>query len=82
MVLLEGATLALLGGVIGGIAAFITVYVGQFTMTMEGVNIEMSTGPSAAIMGIVLALGLGMFAALLPALRLARTDIVTCFRAV
>ncbi|MAI66715.1 MAG: hypothetical protein CMJ26_02415 [Phycisphaerae bacterium] len=82
MVLLEGATLALLGGVIGGIAAFITVYVGQFTMTMEGVNIEMSTGPSAAIIGIVLALGLGMFAALLPALRLARTDIVTCFRAV
>ena len=82
MVLLEGATIALIGGVLGGIAAFLTVYFGQFTMTMEGVNIEMATGPSAAIMGIVLALGLGMFAALLPALRLARTDIATCFRAV
>ena len=82
MVLIEGATIALIGGILGGIAAYVTVQLGKFTMTMEGVNIEMATGPSAAIMGIVLALGLGMFAALLPALRLARTDIASCFRAV
>lgn len=82
MVLLEGATIALIGGIVGGIAAYLTVQFGQFTMTMEGVNIEMSTGPAAALMGVALALGLGMFAALLPALRLARTDIATCFRAV
>ena len=82
MVLLEGASIALIGGVLGGIAAFVTVQLGQFTMTMEGVNIEMATGPSAAVMGVLLALGLGLFAALLPALRLARTDIATCFRAV
>lgn len=82
MVLLEGASIALFGGVIGGIAAYATVQFGQFTMTMEGVNIEMSTGPAAAIMGIALALALGMFAAMIPALRLARTNIATCFRAV
>ena len=82
MVLIEGATIALIGGVLGGIAAYATVQLGRFTMTMEGVNIEIATGPSAAIMGIVLALGLGLFAALLPALRLARTDIASCFRAV
>ena len=82
MVLIEGAMIAFIGGIFGGIAAFATVRLGQFTMTMEGVNIEMATGPSAAIIGIVLALSLGMIAALLPALRLARTDIATCFRAV
>jgi len=82
MVLLEGASIALFGGVLGGIAAYVTVQLGQFNMTMEGVNIEMATGPTAAIMGIVLALALGMFAAMIPALRLARTDIATCFRAV
>ena len=42
----------------------------------------MSTGPAAAIMGVVLALALGLFAAMIPALRLARTDIASCFRAV
>lgn len=82
MVLLEGALIALIGGVLGGIAAFITVRLGQFTMTMEGVNIEMASGPSAAIMGVVLSLALGLFAAMIPALRLARTDIASCFRAV
>lgn len=82
MVLLEGAAIALLGGVVGGIAAIITVRFGQFTMTMEGVNIQMSTGPYAALMGVALALALGLFAAMIPALRLVRTDIASCFRAV
>jgi putative ABC transport system permease protein len=82
MVLLEGASIALIGGLVGGIAAFIAVRIGQFTMTMEGVNIEMASGPSAVIAGIVIAFALGLFAAVIPALRLARTDIATCFRAV
>lgn len=82
MVLLEGATIALIGGLVGGIAAFIVVRVGQFTMTMEGVNIEIASGPSAVIVGVVIAFALGLLAAVIPALRLARTDIATCFRAV
>ncbi len=82
MVLLEGAFIALIGGLVGGIAAFVVVRVGQFTMTMEGVNIEMASGPSAVIAGIVIAFSLGLLAAVIPALRLARTDIATCFRAV
>ena len=82
MVLLEGAFIALLGGIFGGVLAFTAVQLGQFTMTMEGVNIEMSTEPTAAFVGVALALALGMFAAMIPALRLARTDIASCFRAV
>lgn len=82
MVLLEGAFIALVGGIFGGVVAFAAVQLGQFTMTMEGVNIEMSTEPTAAFVGVALALALGMFAAMIPALRLARTDIASCFRAV
>jgi putative ABC transport system permease protein len=82
MVLLEGAFIALVGGIFGGVLAFAAVQLGQFTMTMEGVNIEMSTEPTAAFVGVALALALGMFAAMIPALRLARTDIASCFRAV
>ena len=82
MVLLEGVFIALAGGIFGGIAAFVAVQLGQFTMTMEGVNIEIASDPTAAIVGVALALALGMFAAMIPALRLARTDIASCFRAV
>jgi putative ABC transport system permease protein len=82
MVLLEGVFIALAGGIIGGVAAFVAVQLGQFTMTMEGVNIEIASDPTAAIVGVALALALGMFAAMIPALRLARTDIASCFRAV
>jgi len=82
MVLLEGVFIALAGGIFGGVAAFVTVQLGQFTMTMEGVNIEIASDPTAAIVGVALALALGMFAAMIPALRLARTDIASCFRAV
>jgi putative ABC transport system permease protein len=82
MVLLEGMFIALVGGIFGGIAAFVVVQLGQFTMTMEGVNIEMASEPTAAFVGVALALALGMFAAMIPALRLARTDIASCFRAV
>jgi len=82
MVLLEGISIALIGSIIGGTAAFLTVQLGQFTISMEGVKIEMATEPTAALIGIILALSLGLFAALIPALRLARTDIASCFRAV
>ncbi|MBC8200926.1 MAG: ABC transporter permease [Planctomycetes bacterium] len=82
MVLIEGMFIALVGGIFGGIAAFVAVQLGQFTMTMEGVNIEMASEPTVAFVGVALALALGMFAAMIPALRLARTDIASCFRAV
>jgi len=78
MVLLEGATIALIGGLVGGLAAFVVVSVGHFPLTMEG----MASGPAAVIAGIVIAFALGLLAAVIPALRLARTDIATCFRAV
>jgi len=51
-------------------------------MTMEGASIEMSTSVNTAFMGIGLALALGMLAGVVPALRLSRRDIATCFRAV
>jgi len=82
MVMIEGAAIALIGGLLGGTAAFATVKLGHFTMTMEGVNIELSTKPSVALLGIAISLGLGIFAAVVPAIRLARTDIAGCFRAV
>jgi putative ABC transport system permease protein len=82
MVVVEGALLGLSGGVLGAVAAWGTIRFGRFAMTMEGASIEMSTSVDTALMGIGLALALGMLAGLVPALRLSRRDIATCFRAV
>lgn len=82
MVLVEGALLGLLGGLIGALGAWGTAQLGRFAMTMEGTSIEMSTSFSTAAMGIGLALLLGVLAGLVPAIRLSRRDIATCFRAV
>lgn len=82
MVLVEGALLGLFGGLLGALGAWGTAKLGRFAMTMEGTSIEMSTSFSTAAMGIGLALLLGVLAGLMPALRLSRRDIATCFRAV
>lgn len=82
MVVVEGAMLGLAGGVLGAVAAWGTINLGRFAMTMEGASIEMSTSVNTAFMGIGLALALGILAGVVPALRLRRRDIATCFRAV
>jgi putative ABC transport system permease protein len=82
MVVLEGAALGLAGGLAGAIAAFLTVRLGNFSLTMEGLNIEIVAGWLAPTLGIAAALTLGLLAGVVPAIRLARRDIAFCFRAV
>jgi len=82
MVVLEGATLGLAGGLIGAAAAFLTVRLGHFSLTMEGLNVEIAAGWIAPVLGITAALALGLLAGIVPAVRLARRDIASCFRAV
>ena len=82
MVLVEGAMLGLAGGVLGALGAWATIRLGRFAMTMEGAAIEMSTSFTTAATGIALALLLGVMAGVVPAVRLSRRDIATCFRAV
>jgi ABC-type antimicrobial peptide transport system permease subunit len=49
---------------------------------MEGLNVEIAAGWLAPTLGIVAALTLGLLAGIVPAIRLARRDIASCFRAV
>ena len=82
MVVLEGAALGLAGGLAGAIAAFLTVRLGNFSLTMEGLNIEIVAGWLAPTLGIAAALTLGLLAGVVPAIRLALRDFASCFRAV
>ena len=81
MVLLEGATLGLLGGVLGAGAASALTFFGHYSMTMEGLNIELVAEGSIALIGTAIAVTLGLLAGLVPALHAARTEITQGFRA-
>ncbi len=82
MVLMEGAILGLLGGAVGAIASVALMMVGRFNLTMEGVNIEVAHDPRLAFVGAGIALGLGLLAGVVPALRAARAEISEGLRAV
>ncbi|MCH2140211.1 MAG: ABC transporter permease [Phycisphaerales bacterium] len=82
MVVLEGAIMGLAGGLLGALAALATVRLGHFSLTMEGLNIEIASNWTAPAWGVSAALTLGLLAGVVPAIRLARRDIAACFRAV
>lgn len=82
MVLLEGAILGLIGGGIGAFAAWAFTKIGRFSMTMEGLNIEISSDPNVLFVGIILALLLGLLAGIVPAWRVSQREIAHSFRAV
>ncbi|MCH2162230.1 MAG: ABC transporter permease [Phycisphaerales bacterium] len=82
MVLLEGATLGLIGGMVGAIAAAALIHFGHFSMTMEGLNVEIISNPLLAVIGTGIAVALGLVAGAVPAWRAGRTEIAQGFRAV
>ena len=82
MILLEGAILGILGGGVGALAAWLFTKIGRFSMTMEGLNVEISSDPTVLAIGIGLALLLGLLAGVVPAWRASRREIAHSFRAV
>ena len=82
MVLLEGAILGFFGGILGGVGAELLIRFGRFSMTMEGLNVEIVSNPTLAITGTSVAVCLGILAGAVPAWRAAHTEIAQSFRAV
>ena len=54
----------------------------SYSMTMEGLNVEISSDPLILVIGITIALALGVLAGIVPAWRVSRLEISQCFRAV
>jgi putative ABC transport system permease protein len=82
MVVIEGAALGVAGGILGALGAFAAIELGNFSLTMEGLNVEVAGGWTAPLLGITAAISLGLLAGIVPAIRLARRDIASCFRAI
>jgi putative ABC transport system permease protein len=82
MIITEGLLMGLVGGAVGASAAFAVVKVGRFSMTMEGLNVEVGSDPSILIVGLVISIVIGVLAGLVPAWQSTRHEIAACFRAV
>jgi putative ABC transport system permease protein len=82
LVLAEGMLLGLAGGAAGAIAAHVFVARGRFSLSMEGLNVEIAADPSIIVTGLLLSIVLGVLAGVVPAWQASRREIAACFRAV
>ena len=82
LIVTEGVLLGVIGGGAGALAAYILVTRGRFSLTMEGLNVEIASDPSILLVGLVLSVLLGVVAGLIPAWQASRREIAACFRAV
>ncbi|MCP3903927.1 MAG: FtsX-like permease family protein [Planctomycetes bacterium] len=82
LVIVEGALMGVLGGTAGAIAAFLVVHRGRFSLTMEGLNVEITADPTIIVIGLLMSVALGVGAGLVPAWQVSRREIAASFRAV
>ena len=68
--------------VVGAVASVVLMTVGRFSLSMEGVNIEVAHDPDLALVGAGIAIALGLLAGAVPAFRAARAEISEGLRAV
>lgn len=82
LIIAESATLCLVGGAIGSIAAFAVLRFGNFSLSIEGTSMNVAAEPSLILVGLTITAGAGILAALVPALNASRRQISESFRAV
>lgn len=82
MILAEGVLIGLIGGVLGTFIAAVVVQYGQFSLSTEGMSINVAADLRVMLLGLVISAGVGVLAGLVPALQAGRREIAHCFRAV
>lgn len=82
LIVAESLVLSLAGGLLGTVAALAVSWLGQFSLTSEGLSIVIHAGPATLAVGLGVCVLVGIGAGLLPALRAARLSTAEAFRAV
>ncbi|MGE3108879.1 MAG: ABC transporter permease [Phycisphaerales bacterium] len=82
LIIAEGVVIGLLGGVLGTVLAVGIVRLGRFSISAEGLSINVTADTVVILTGLGLAAGVGVLAGLVPAWRASRREIAHCFRAV
>ncbi len=82
LVVMEGLTLSLAGGLLGVGGALAAIRLTAFSLSNEGLSIAFGAGPSVWASGLGACLLLGMLAGAVPAWRATRIPVAATFRAV
>lgn len=80
LVLADGVLLGLAGGLVGVGGAWAALWLGAYSISSEGLSIVFLPTPATMLIAIAVAVVLGLGAALLPAWRAARADLVASLR--
>ncbi len=82
LIVLEGALVSLIGGLLGAAGAMALLRFGAYSLTTEGTSINFHARPEIFFTGMAISVLLGIGAGLVPAWQASRRDIVESFRAV
>ncbi|MGH7177212.1 MAG: ABC transporter permease [Tepidisphaeraceae bacterium] len=82
LIIVEGLLLGLIGGAIGAGAAIAVVRYGRFTLSAEGLSMQMTAGVDVITPALLIAGLLGALAGIVPAIQASRRPIVTSLRAI
>jgi putative ABC transport system permease protein len=82
LIISEGALVGVIGGVLGTLIAATLLTYRTFSLTTEGLSINVKSDPMIIVLGLALSAVLGVLAGLVPAWQASRRQIVECFRAV
>lgn len=82
LIVAEGMTLCVGGGVLGVAAAFAVLHLGRFSLSVEGTSMNVRADPAMIVLGLAVAAGVGVLAGLVPAFQASRREIAASFRAV
>lgn len=81
LIISEGIVLALVGGAVGTIGAMAVIQWTQFSLSVDGLNIPIEVNTSLFLIGLLIAVALGVVAGLAPAWQALRRSIAVCLRA-
>ncbi len=82
LIMAEGIVIGFIGGALGTIVALLVVMYGQFSLSTEGLSVNVSGNWRIVALGLAISAAVGILAGLVPALQAGRREIAQCFRAV
>lgn len=82
LIVAEGILFGLVGGTVGTLVAVFAVGYGNFSLSTEGLSVNITPQWSVFAVGLAISASVGVLAGLIPAWQASRREIAHCFRAV